>query len=47
MNTGWFKNQFKFRVYMKGELLKRLFRAIALDDQEAIDKLTYLGSASI
>ena len=27
---------------MKGELLKRLFRAIASNDQEAIDKLTYL-----
>ena len=27
---------------MKGELLKRLFRAIAVDDTEAIDKLTYL-----
>ncbi len=27
---------------MKGELLKRLFRAIASSDQEAIDKLTYL-----
>ncbi|VEP12429.1 AAA ATPase central domain-containing protein [Hyella patelloides LEGE 07179] len=27
---------------MKGELLKRLFRAIASDDQSAIDKLTYL-----
>jgi SpoVK/Ycf46/Vps4 family AAA+-type ATPase len=27
---------------MKSELLKRLFRAIALDDQEAIDKLTHL-----
>jgi SpoVK/Ycf46/Vps4 family AAA+-type ATPase len=27
---------------MKGELLKRLFRAIALDDEEAIDKLTCL-----
>jgi hypothetical protein len=27
---------------MKGELLKRFFRAIALDDQEAINKLTYL-----
>ncbi len=27
---------------MKGELLKRLFRAIASDDTEAIDKLTYL-----
>ncbi|MFN9399830.1 MAG: AAA family ATPase, partial [Dolichospermum sp.] len=27
---------------MKGELLKRFFRAIASSDQEAIDKLTYL-----
>jgi SpoVK/Ycf46/Vps4 family AAA+-type ATPase len=27
---------------MKGELLKRLFRAIATSDQTAIDKLTYL-----
>ena len=27
---------------MKGELLKRLFRAIASSDQNAIDKLTYL-----
>ena len=27
---------------MKGELLKRLFRAIAISDQNAIDKLTYL-----
>ncbi len=28
---------------MKGELLKRFFRAIASSDQEAIDKLTYLA----
>ncbi|HBW91860.1 MAG TPA: AAA family ATPase, partial [Cyanobacteria bacterium UBA11149] len=27
---------------MKGELLKRLFRAIASSDTEAIDKLAYL-----
>ena len=27
---------------MKAELLKRLFRAIASSDTEAIDKLTYL-----
>ena len=27
---------------MKGELLKRLFRAIAGEDRDAIDKLTYL-----
>ena len=30
------------RAIMKGELLKRLFRAIANRDIEAIDKLTYL-----
>jgi SpoVK/Ycf46/Vps4 family AAA+-type ATPase len=30
------------RGVMKAELLKRLFRAIANSDQEAIDKLTYL-----